>query len=130
MKHDLPRNIAIALLIAFIYVGAGAAPAAETQRRQSAGEEATVSDRDLKAFVKAYVDYQRIRASYGPALENTKDPARKKQLEQEANAKIKHSLDATGLSPDRYNRIFAQVNNNESLRKKVLKQVEEERKKS
>jgi len=39
-------------------------------------------------------------------------------------------LDTQGLTAERYNRIFAQVNSNESLRKRVLKQVEDERKKS
>ena len=63
-----------------------------------------------------------------PALEQAKDPARKKQIEQEANAKIKSSLDAQGLSVSRYNQIFAEVNSNPPLRKKVLQQVEEERK--
>jgi uncharacterized protein DUF4168 len=130
MKYSFPRSLAVALLISSAFIGAGITSAAESQKKPSAADETTISDRDLKSFVKAYVDYQKIRSSYGPALENTKDPVRKKQLEQEANAKIRQSLDATGLSPDRYNRIFAQVNSNESLRKKVLKQVEEERKKS
>lgn len=95
-----------------------------------ANSASAISDRELAAFVKAYVDYQRIQGQYGPALEKEKDPARKKQIEQEANAQVKRSLDANGLSSERYNQIFATVNANESLRKKVLKQVEEERKKS
>lgn len=101
--------------------GAATAPATST---------ASISDRELASFVKAYVDYKRIQSEYGPALQNEKDPARKKQIEQEANAKVKRSLDANGLSPERYNRIFATVNADENLRKKVLKQVEEERKNS
>jgi hypothetical protein len=92
--------------------------------------QAAATDRELSSFVKAYVDYQRIRSQYAPALENEKDPARKKQIEQEANTKVKRSLDTNGLSPERYNRIFATVNGSESLRKRVLKQVEEERKNS
>ena len=90
----------------------------------------SVSDRELAAFVKAYVDYKRIQAEYGPALQKEKDPASKKQIEQDANAKVKRSLDANGLSPERYNRIFATVNADENLRKKVLKQVEDERRSS
>jgi len=39
-------------------------------------------------------------------------------------------LGTNGLSPQRYNRIFATVNGSESLRKRVLKQAEEERKNS
>ena len=123
------RTIAMALLAGCIVLGVEAAPPAEAQRKPSA-ETATVNDKELKAFVKAYVEYHRIRSTYGPALDSAKDPARKKQIEQEANAKVKQSLDAQGLSPERYNQIFARVNNDETLRKKVLKQVEEERRKS
>ncbi|HEX7230462.1 MAG TPA: DUF4168 domain-containing protein, partial [Candidatus Binatia bacterium] len=86
--------------------------------------------KELKAFAKAYADYHKIRRTYAPALEQAKDPAQKKQIEQEANAKIKRSLDAQGLSVARYNQIFAQVNSDPPLRKRVLQQVEEERKRS
>jgi hypothetical protein len=129
-EHNLPRGIAIALLVGFSCFGVRAALAAETQKGPGAREETAVSDKELQAFVKAYVDYQKIRASYGPALDNAKDPQRKKQIEQEANTKVKQSLDTQGLTAERYNRIFAQVNSNEPLRKRVLKQVEDERKKS
>lgn len=105
-------------------------PAAETAKKPGTHEATAVSDQELTQFVKAYVEYQRIRSSYGPALDSAKDAARKKQIEQEANAKVKQSLDTHGLSAERYNRIFAAVNNNEALRKKVLKQIDDERKRS
>jgi hypothetical protein len=115
-------------LIALFTLAPAAHPAgAEKAPAKSA---TSISDRELAAFVKAYVDYKRIQAEYGPALQKEKDPARKKQIEQDANAKVKRSLDANGLSPERYNRIFATVNADENLRNKVLKQVEEERRSS
>ncbi len=106
------------------------APAVYPAGAEKAPAARAISDRELSAFVKAYVDYKRIQAEYGTALAKEKDPARKKQLEREANGKVKRSLDANGLTPERYNRIFATVNRDESLRKKVLKQVEEERRNS
>jgi hypothetical protein len=120
-------KLRLSLVLVILYA-AGAATAAEAPAKRS--DQSGLSDRELKAFAKAYVDYQRIRLTYGPALEQAKDPVRKKQIEQEANTKIKRSLDAQGLSVARYNEIFAQVNNNPPLRKKVLQQVEEERKRS
>lgn len=119
-------KVAVGLLVAILYGGVATAGQAPVKPSDASG----LSDKELKAFVKAYVDYQKIRRSYAPALEQAKDPARKKQIEQEANAKIKSSLDAQGLSVTRYNQIFAEVNNNPPLRKKVLQQVEEERKRS
>ncbi|HEY7217159.1 MAG TPA: DUF4168 domain-containing protein [Candidatus Binatia bacterium] len=129
MRHnDLFVIVLLAALCAFSGVAATAADAPKPSAT-TAGP-ATVSDRELTAFVKAYVQYQKIRSSYGPALEKAGSPERKKQIEQEANAKVKRSLDANGLTPERYNRIFATVNGNEALRKKVLQRVEEERKNS
>ena len=123
------RNLLIpVMLMALFTVAPAAYPAGgETAPARSA---TSISDRELSAFVKAYVDYKRIQAEYGPTLQKEKDPARKKQIERDANAKVKRSLDANGLSPERYNRIFATVNADESLRKKVLKQVEAERRSS
>jgi uncharacterized protein DUF4168 len=130
MTSNVARTVAQAFLLCGIFVSVGVIHAAETPIKQTANQQTALSDKDLKAFVKAYVDYQRIRSTYGPALDNAKDPAQKQKIEREANAKIKQSLDAQGLSAERYNQIFAQVNSNEPLRKKVLKQVEEERRKS
>jgi hypothetical protein len=128
MRFDrLVLHLALGLLIAILY-GAGVVTAVEAPAKSS--DASGLSDKELKAFAKAYVDYQKIRRTYAPALEQAKDPARKKQIEQEANAKIKRSLDAQGLSVTRYNQIFAQVNSNPPLRKRVLQQVEEERRRS
>jgi len=128
MRFDrVALHLALGLLIALLY-GAAVATAVEAPAKPS--DASGLSDKELKAFAKAYVDYQKIRQTYAPALEQAKDPARKKQIEQEANAKIKRSLDAQGLSVTRYNQIFAQVNSNPPLRKRVLQQVEEERRRS
>lgn len=126
MRHN--ESIFVAMVLAALCVFSGAVATAADAPKPSG--PATVSDRELTAFVKAYVEYQKIRSSYGPALEKASSPERKKQIEQEANAKVKRSLDANGLTAERYNRIFATVNGNEALRKKVLQRVEEERKNS
>lgn len=128
MRFDrIALKLGLSLLILILF-GAAVATAAEAPAKPN--DASSLSDKELKAFAKAYVDYQNIRRTYAPALEQTKDPARKKEIEQEANGKIKRSLDAQGLSVARYNQIFAQVNSNPPLRKKVLQQVEEERKRS
>jgi GTP1/Obg family GTP-binding protein len=89
-----------------------------------------ISDKDLAAFARAYTEVQQIRAEYEPTLRKTKDAKQSERLQQEANAKLKKTLDKQGLSIDRYNKIYAAVNANEDLRRKTLKMVEQERKKS
>jgi ribosomal protein S19E (S16A) len=131
MKVHVTRNIVFVLLGCCALV-AMATPlkSADQPERAAASQATTISEKELSAFVEAYVAYQNIRASYGPALERAKDAQQKKRIEQEANTKVKQSLDAQGLTSERYNHIFATVNGNEELRKKVLKKVEDERRKS
>jgi hypothetical protein len=105
----------------------GVSYSADQPRPSPSTETNKVSDKELSAFVKAYVDYQKIRASYTPVLEKTNDTERKKQIEQEANEKVKQSLDSSGLSAQRYNQIFSAVNADPQLRQRVLKQVEQQR---
>jgi Domain of unknown function (DUF4168) len=130
MKFSVRRNFVWALLVGCSLAATNVLQAAEQARKPASSAPATISDRELDAFVKAYVEYQKIRANYAPALKNAKDPGQKKQIEREANAKVKRALESNGLSANRYNQIFATVNANEPLRKKVLKQVEEQRRNS
>jgi len=130
MMAKLPQMIAAGCLLICVVAGIRGASAADAPKQAGNSGQPAVSDRELASFVRAYVDYQRIRSQYAPALAKETDPTRKKQIEQEANTKIKRSLDTNRLSPERYNRIFATVNGNENLRKRVLKQVEEERRNS
>ena len=130
MRQNLSAPIVIALLAVWAFAATGAARAAETKQPGATSGSTTVSDPELTAFVKAYVDYQKIRSNYGPALEKASSAEHKKQIEQEANAKVKQSLDTHGLTAERYNRIFTTVNGNEALRKKILQRVEEERRNS
>lgn len=130
MKTTVRRNIVWALVLGCSLAATPVLQAAEQSRKPPGSGPATISKRELDAFVKAYVEYQKIRADFAPALRNAKDPGRKRQIEQEANAKVKRALDSNGLSPDRYNQIFATINADAPLRKKVLKQVQEQRSKS
>ncbi len=82
------------------------------------------------AFAKAYTEVQQIRSQYEPTLQKTKDAKESERLQQEANAKLKKTLAKQGLSIDRYNKIYATVNADPALRRKALKLVEQERKKS
>lgn len=94
------------------------------------GQQEQVSDEELKAFAKAYVEYQKVRQQYEPSLKAARDPAAREKIRREAGAKAKEAVEKHGLSVASYNRIFTVVNANEELRQKALKLIEEERKKS
>ncbi len=102
----------------------------EASEQQLAAQQANVSDKDLKAFVKAYVEIQKIRLAYEPSLKNAKGPEESQKIQKEADSKIEKLFKKEGFSVESYNRIFATVNGSEELRKKTLKLIEEERKKT
>jgi hypothetical protein len=103
--------------------------AQETPKAQTDKQE-KINDAELRAFVKAYVENQRIRQQYEPSLMDNKDPQKGQQLQDRANEELKKSLAKQNLTIEKYNSIYNQINSDEELRKKALKLVEEERKKT
>ena len=93
-------------------------------------QQTKVSDADLRAFVKAYVDNQKIRQQYEPSLKDSTDSEKDQQIQDRANAELKKSLAKQNLTVEKYNAIYNQINSDEELRKKALKLVDEERKRS
>ncbi|HEX9443295.1 MAG TPA: DUF4168 domain-containing protein [Candidatus Binatia bacterium] len=101
------------------------------QPQAPAGKGTTVSDDDLRAFVRAYVENQKIRDFYEPELAGAGDAAEREGIQNEASDELQESLDRENMSLDNYNRIYIIINNaDDRLREKVLKMVEEERAKT
>jgi len=130
MKFKVFRNVVCVLMSYWVFTMTLPLQSAEQPKKPEASSSGAISEKDLNAFVKAYVDYQNIRTRYGPVLERAKDAPEKKRIEQEANAKVKKSLDQQGLTAERYNKIFATVNGDPELRRKVLNKVETARRRS
>jgi hypothetical protein len=101
---------------------------AQESPKAQTDQQTTVSDADLRAFVKAYVDNQKIRQQYEPSLKDSTDSQKDQQIQDQANAELKKSLAKQNLTVEKYNAIYNQINSDEELRKKALKLVEEERK--
>lgn len=101
---------------------------AQSPKRQAPSQQANISDKELRAFAKAYVAFHKIRQAYEPSLRNAKGTAESEKIQQEANAQVTTALKKQGLDVASYNRIFTAVNANEELRKKALRLISEERK--
>ncbi len=123
----MPGSIIASRFLAVIF---GIALISGSSGARAQGNSTQISDRELTAFARAYTEVQQIRLQYEPSLQKTKNAKESERLQQEANAKLKKTLDKQGLSIDRYNKIYAAVNANEELRRKALRIVEQERKKS
>ena len=85
-----------------------------------------ISDEQLKAFVKAYVQERKIRETYASALKNAKNSYEADKIQQETNSKIEEALQRQGLDTKAYNRIFWTIRTNKELRKKALTLIEKE----
>ena len=128
MKIPYGRQ-ALAAILAAPLLSTGLLVLAQERPKQPTVQEREVSDAELQAFAKAYVQYHKIRAQYEPQVKATKDPQKSKMIQDEANAKVKEVLAKQQLTVQNYNRVFTVVNNDESLRKRAMKLIEEERKK-
>jgi hypothetical protein len=131
VKEIFRQTTVAAIMVSITVLIAGSILVAqEPTRRAAAQSAAKPSDTELRAFAKAYTEYQRIRREYEPKLKNTKDAATSKKIQDEANAKVAKALEEQHMSADEYRRLFNLINTDEALRKKVLALVAEERRKS
>jgi Domain of unknown function (DUF4168) len=115
-----------------VLIGLWSLPAAAQESPKTATSQAqtNVSDKDLRSFAKAYVEYHKLRQSYEKQIGNVQDAKEKEKLQREGDSKVSKALEKQGLTPQSYNRLYTAVNNNEQLRKKALKIIDEERKNS
>jgi len=119
-------------MLAMIIGGLVASPAIvvdaqDKARDQQPSQESEISDRDLKAFAKAYVEFHKIRSAYENSLDDVSNRQEETKAQHEALIKIDKALEKQGLKPDALYRIFKAVNADEKLRAKTMKLIEEER---
>lgn len=94
------------------------------------GAQKSFTDQDLRKFAKAYVEFHRIKNDYDGRILRTQDAKERERLQKEGDAKAAQALQKEGFTLDSYTKTFAAVNNSEPLRKRTLKYIEEERKRS
>ena len=128
----MKKFASIYAMLAMIIGGLVASPAIvvgaqDKTRDQQPSQEPEISDRDLKAFAKAYVEFHKIRSAYENSLDDVSNRQEETKAQHEALIKIDKALEKQGLKPDAYYRIFKAVNADEKLRAKTMKLIEEER---
>jgi hypothetical protein len=114
-----------------VVIGLWTLPArAQDSSKPSKTVSTNVSDKELRSFAKAYVEYHKLRQSYEKQIGSVQDTKEKEKLQREGDSKVSKALEKQGLTPQSYNRLYTTVNNNEQLRRRALKMIEEERKNS
>jgi hypothetical protein len=98
--------------------------------QQLSNPAGNISDEELRAFARAYMELQEIRLRYEPTLKGAQDPKEIEKIQRETISRVEETLQKQGLNVESYNRILVAVNGDEQLRKKTLKLIEEEQKRS
>ena len=94
--------------------------------QESPKQQLSVSDNQLRAFAKVYVEVEKIRRAYEPRLEEAKNPEESKQIQIEAVSKMQAALSKEGLTVESYKQIFDIARADEELRKKLIGLINEE----
>ena len=69
-------------IIGFLLGNAGLGSIQQTAPSTANADQGNISDGELRAFVKAYVDNQKIRQKYEPTLENSTDPQKNREVQE------------------------------------------------
>ena len=112
--------IVAAGLLGAVTFGASAqaqtAPAAEAPAAAPAAGGFT--DAELKSFGAAMTEIQKINSEYSPKLAGADGPT-KATVQKEMIGKMGAAVQASGLSPDKYNEISAAVQKDAALRQRL-----------
>jgi uncharacterized protein YggE len=120
------KTVAVIFVAGFLIL-----PFAKQGRAQeSPKQQMNVSETQLRAFAKVYVEIDKIRQSYEPRLKEAKNPEEGKQIQNEATSKMQGALTKEGLTEESYSQIFKLARADEGLRKKLVDLINEERQKS
>ena len=126
MQIAILKNVAAIFVAGFLIF-----PSAKQSRAQeSPKQQLNVSETQLRAFAKVYVEVEKIRRAYDPRLKESKDPEEGKQIQSEAVSKMQEALTKEGLNEQSYGQILEIARTDEGLRKKLIDLINEERQKS
>jgi hypothetical protein len=99
-------------------------------KQSRAQEQMNLSDAQLRAFAKVYVEVQKIREAYEPRLKEARSPEEGKQIQNEATTKVQGALTKEGLTAETYTQVFEVARADETLMKKLVELINEEKQKS
>ena len=132
MKKQFTNSLVLGLTLGVSLPLSAGAVWAQTPApaQQSPGASSEVSDQELQAFAKSYVEFHKMRTIYEPQVGVAKTPEEKTRIQQEAVAKFSSVLEREGLTMERYAALFKAVNGDDRLREKAIKLIEDEKAKS
>jgi hypothetical protein len=104
--------------VAAVSAQAQTAPAADPAPAAAAPAAGGFSDEDLKAFGSAMAEIQKINGEYTPKMAGADGPT-KAEVQKEMIGKMGAAVQASGLSPQKYNDMSAAVQKDAALRARL-----------
>lgn len=92
-------------------------------------QQVNVTDDQLRAFAKVYVQVDKIRQAYEPRLQEAKDPEEGKQIQMEAMTRMQEAAAKEGMTEENYRQIVEIARADEGLRKRLFNFINEEKQK-
>ncbi len=112
-------------MMAVAVLGFAAAPIAGAQSSQSPAEQpaSSFSDDELKSFVVAALEVQRINSVYLPRLQAATTPEEQAQVREAASGEMVQAVEKNGLSVDKYKEILEQAQTNPAVASRVKEHI-------
>ena len=112
------RVVLLAAILSLVVPGALVRGSAHATQHESTAPTQVVNDNELQSFAQAYKKITGIRLDYESRLSKVQDEKKAQELQQQAQTEMIRVVQDEGLTADKYNQIFAAVQQDQELRKK------------
>lgn len=116
------------LFAAALSLGLSLAPATHAQAQQmppgaNQGQQETVSDQKLQAFVEAQGMLRQVQSQFNTAAEEAASEEEMRAIQQQMNEQMIGAIESTGLTVDEYNAIMAQLQSDPNLQERYMELI-------
>ncbi len=122
---SLAATVAVAVFLLIMNVPAMAQDAGSGQEAEGApGAQQDFSDVELERAASAYSTVVQISQEFQQDIQDVESQDKRLELQNQANKKMVTAVENIGLDVETYNRIIAQVQSDDSTRKRFMEKVQ------
>lgn len=126
MTRFLQRVSLLALAACLIVPVASAQ--SQQQQPQQAAPQVDVSDEEIKDVAKLFIEIGEVRTEYQNRLREASDSENARAIQQEMKDQLNQTIDEfEGLTAERYDKIVQAAQADDTLKEKILSEVEKQR---
>lgn len=118
--------LAFMVVVPAAWAQGGPQPAPQPAPQQAPqAEDVEVSDQELDAIAKAYIDVQNVLAEYEARLAEIQDPERAVELQQQLTADANAVIEARGVEVVRFDQVLQAARVDTELQQRLVSHLEE-----